>query len=434
MTSNFKPLRPLSDAQDELMKKLLGEVGNQKYKAVSFKMNDVLILLPFSEPYDIFTLMEEDFSQLCPESKKTFSELRIAAQEAALEKYEIMARVTIEKIYNIFAKLSGVNQPVKKQLMQRECELIEQFSFPRECGKALFREAKNNKKRVIITAETIYPKEVITNILEKCGYNAYDGLVIVSEISGCTSESWYQAALEKSGTAADKFLHIGGDVAFDIELPIFKGSKALLLAPVLTLMSKSGRIRGYAEEKKLFDYDKPQYLALHCVFGLYAAYAFDIPQNKVPLSDFCTDGYSIGFLVLGALSLCKDYKPASQLQEKILEAIKQSPEILDGYKDFSAMYDAHFSSISEKYGTDGCQLPLEFIEKCCASADRELIQPYLSADIAKKWAGSVKEPEIIPYYSGRPKKGALSRLADRMFPPDTRVRTIVDGILSKMHK
>lgn len=434
MTSNFKSIRPLSESQNELMKKLLSEVSNQKYKAISFKMNDVLILLPFSEPYDIFTLMEDDFSQLCADSKKTFSELRIAAQEAALEKYEIMSRVTIEKIYNIFTKLSGVSQTVKKQLMQREFELIEQFSFPRECGKLLFREAKNNKKRVIISAETVYPKKVILNILEKCGYSAYDGLVIVNEIPNSTGESWFQAALEKSGVTADKFLHIGGDVAFDIELPIVKGAKALLLAPVLTLMSKSGRVRGYAEEKNLFDYDKPQYLALHCVFGLYSAYAFDVPQNKIPLSDFCSDEYMIGFLVLGALSLCKDYKASSQLQEKILEALKQNPKILDGYKDFSAMYDAHFKNHLEKYGTDGCQLPLEFIEKCCASADRSLIQSYLSADIAKKWAGSVKEPEIIPFYSGKPKKGALSRLADRMFPPDTRVRTIVDGILAKMHK
>jgi hypothetical protein len=47
------------------------------------------------------------------------------------------------------------------------------------------------------------------------------------------------------------------------------------------------------------------------------------------------------------------------------------------------------------------------------------------------WCENVKEPDLAPVYAHKAKKNALARLADRLFPPETRVRTIVDGILSK---
>lgn len=426
--------RRLSPEQTDVLEKMAAEVRSPKHKAVSFKMQDALVITPFSEECDLFLFMEDEYS-FFKTGKKSFTELRLAAQEAALKKCEVYPRVTLELIYGIFAKLSGISPEGRERLMRRECELISYFSFPRECGKALFREAKANKKRTVIISESVYPRDVVENILENCGYGSYDELVMVSEIKNCTAESWYGAAVSCSGTEAGKLLHIGSSVAFDIELPIVKGSKALLLAPVCQLMEKSGRILGYIRKKHLYDYDSTKYLTLHCALGLYAAYGFDYPQNRKALSDFCGDGCMLGFLAAGAAGL--DMGSAvngGKIRPLIIQALKSDERFLDGLDDFRKMLDDHFGENLEKYGGEGCGEFLDFLEECCASGDRELFRPYLSTDALKKWASSVKEPEVVPFSGKKQKKSALDRLADKMFPPGTKVRNITDGIIAKLHK
>lgn len=424
----------LSPEQTAVLDKMTAEIRSAEFRAVSFKMQDVLVITPFSEECDLFLFMEDEYS-LFRTSKKSFTELRLAAQEAALKKCEIYTRVTLELIYSIFAKLSGISPEGREKMMQRECELIEHFAFPRECGKALFREAKANNKRTVIISESIYPRRVVENILEHCGYGSYDELIMISEIKNCTAESWYSAALSKSGTSAGKLLHIGSSVAFDVELPIIKGSKALLLAPVGQLMEKSGRILGYIRKKHLYDYDSAKYLTLHCALGLYAAYAFDFPRNKTALSDFCGDGRMLGFLAAGAAGLDSGAAgKGGKMRPLIIDALKRDEKFLDGLDDFGRLLDGHFGENLEKYGGEGCGGFLDFLEECCASGDRELFRPYLSTDALKKWASSIKEPEIIPFSGKKQKTGALDKLADKMFPPGTKVRNIADGILAKGHK
>lgn len=433
MQSSKSICRSLSEQQLQLRRKMISEVENSRYKAVSFKLQDVLVISPFSESCDIFLFMEDEFA-LFNTGKKSFTELRMSAYEAALKKCGVYTRVTLEAVYNIFAKRSGVSNEVKERLMKLECSLAERFYFPRECGKALFRAAKNKNKKVIIISDWIYPEEVTRNVLESCGYGSCDELVSVSEIPESDASSWYGITLEKSGVSADRLLHIGSSVAFDIEIPIVKGSKSLLVAPVNQLMEKSGRMSGYIRKMHIYDYDKPEFLPIHCVLGLYSAYAFDTPQNKVPLSDFCGDSCMLGFAVMGALSLCRNFSPKTEMQQLLINALESDNKFLGGKADFEKMLDAHFGSFIERYEPEGCVLALEFLEECCASADREMFRNHFSAERMKKWAASVKEPEIAPFFAGEEKNNVLYRLADKMFPPGTKVRNIVDGILAKGHR
>lgn len=425
--------RILSEEQKHTAERLLSEVGNSRYRAVSFKMQDVLVLTPFSEECDLFLFMEDDFA-LYNTGNRSFTEMRMAAEEAALKKEEVYTRVTLEKIYKIFAKKSGISPEGKERLMQRECELIEYFSFPRECGKELFRKAKDTKKKAVIISESIYPRRVVENILKNCGYSAYDMLITVSDIADNTAESWYEKTLEKAKISSDRLLHVGSNVAFDIELPIVKGSKALLLAPVKQLMEKSGRVSGYIKKKHIYEYDTQKYLTFHCSLGLYAAYGFDYPQNKTALSDFCADPWMIGFLALGVQELNGDAsRSAVGRTALIYDALRKDAAFLDGKDDLDMLMDRHFGDSLKKYGTEGCGEILEFLSDYCASCDREFFKPYFSTNALKKWGASVKEPEIIPFSRKDTKDNALYRLADRMFPPGTRVRNIVDGIMTKAH-
>ena len=426
--------RQPSEAQKELSGKLMSEVSSSKYRAVSFKLSDVLATTPFYAVSDMFTLMEEDFAALGKKSRKSFYELRTEAEAAAVKKYEIRVRVDLDKIYTIFAKTAGLSDDEKKQLMERECSLIEKYAIPRECVRQLYRKAKNCGKRVIVTAETIYPAATVEAILENCGYSSYDGLVIVSDIKNCTAESYYGAVLEKAGVKPDKLLHIGGDVAFDIELPIIKGSKAMLIAPPSVLMNKAGRIRDYCEDKDIFGYSEAKCFGLRCAFGLYSLYGFDTPQNKTALSDFCGDEYMLGFITLGALSLSPESRPQTKVGRAVTEALEKNEKCLRGLEDFKEMYEVFFGDIRDISGNEGCQYPLDFVEGCCSASDRKMLESYIPAQIYKKWGSSVKEPEIVRFTEKKPKQNAASRLADKMFPPGTKVRSITDSILSKGRK
>lgn len=408
--------RPFSIEQNNILKKMSAEISKSEIKAVSFRMKDVLVVTPFSARQDMFMLMENDFRKVS-KSGKSFAQLRLDAQDTAMKKF---GNLNLNNIYSIVSKTGKIKDV--QSLIQHECELTERFSTARTCGKLLYNEALKHRKKIIIVADDMYSENVITAILEKCGYNDYT--LVVSDDFG--------EVQKKSGVEPSELLHIGGNVEHDVEAPILNGSKALLLSPEVPLMVKSGRLRGFVQSQRLLEIDSSEYLALRCAFGLYAMYGFDIPQNKIPKSDFCKDPYMLGFIVFGTLSLIEDYQPETPFQKEILSSLENNKKIVQGMNDFKEMYEKYFGEYDIK--RSGCELPLIFLENHSAPADRFLLQSCISDGTYKKWSENATDPEILPIYARTVKKNAVSQLADKLFPPGTKVRTIADGILSKSHR
>ncbi|EWM53070.1 hypothetical protein [Ruminococcus flavefaciens] len=435
MNDDFTPRRPNSAAQDEIIVKMLNEVGRNDHKTTSFKLWDTLVITPFSRPEDMFLFMEEDFSLLST-CGKTFTELRTEAQKAAEKKYSVKSNVTLEKIYDIFTKISGITAAGRDRLMARECDLIHHFAFARRTGKLLFDKAKDCKNRIIVTSDSYYPRDVIVKILCDCGYGGYDKLILTEEqnIPDSAPTAYLDAVIKKSGVEANNILHVGGDFSADVEAPIVKGMRALMLQPVQPLMVKSGRIRGFIEEKHLYDMEDSRLMALRCAFGLYAAYGFDVPQNKKPQSDLCGDNYMTGFIILGPLSLIQDFSPETELQGELISAMESNKEIMDGKRDFEEMMYCHFGDFIEKYGSEGCQLPLEFLEKHSYIGDRNNIMPLLSENGRKKWGKPASEPKLAPVHAKAVRKNPVQKLADKLFPEGTRVRELTEGVLNRKKK
>ena len=435
MNDDISPIKPDSDTQAELMVKMLHEVARNDHKATSFKMWETLVLTPFSQPEDLFLFMEDDFA-LLNTGNKTFTQLRTEAQKAAEKKYGLKGNVTLDKIYDIFTKMSGITPTGREKLFNRECDLIHHFAFARNTGKLLFDKAKDCKNKIIITSESIYPRDVIVKILCDCGYGAYDALIIPAEqnIPDSAETAYLDVVVKKSGLEASNILHIGGDFTSDVEAPIVRGMRALMLQPAMALMIKSGRLRGFIEDKHLYDIDEPAFTALRCALALYAAYGFDTPQNKVPKSDFCGQCRMLGFMVLGPLMFIEEFSPETELQKELIAAMENNKEISEGKRDFEQMVYHHFGDFIGKYGGEGCQLPLEFIEKFSYIGDRELIKPTLSEIGLKKWGKPANEPKLAPVHTKAVKKNPLQKLADKLFPQGTRVREISEGILTGKKK
>ena len=435
MNDDISPIKPDCDTQAELMVKMLHEVERNDHRAASFKMWDTLVITPFSQPEDLFLFMEDDFAMLNT-GNKTFTQLRTEAQKAAEKKYALKSNVTLEKIYDIFTKMSGITPAGREKLFNRECDLIHHFAFARHTGKLLFDKAKDCKNKIIITSESIYPRDVLVKILCDCGYGEYDALIIPAEqnIPDSAATAYIGTVIKKSGVEASNILHIGSDIVNDVEAPIMKSMKAIMLQPVLPLMVKSGRLRGFIEEKHLYDIEEPKFTALRCALALYAIYGFDTPQNKKPRSDFCGDARMLGFIVLGPLTFIEDFSPETELQRQLIDAMEKNKEISAGKQDFEQMVYHHFGDFIGKYGGEGCQLPLEFIEKFSYIGDRELIKPTLSEIGLKKWGKPANEPKLAPVHTKAVKKNPLQKLADKLFPEGTRVREISEGILTGKKK
>ncbi len=435
MYSENKMHHPLSETQTQLQEKMIAEVTKGGLKTVSFKLDDVLTVTPFAEKADIFTFMEADFAPL-NKTKKSFTELRTLAQEAAEKKISLDMNLTLAKIYGNFAKYTNISSESAAVLMQTECALAVKYTIPRAFGKRLFDCAKEKKRRIIIVYTGIYPRETVMAMLKKCGYDAVNGLIMTNELKvpDAAGNGFIEPLLEKAKGGAGQLLHIGNDVKNDVEGIIMKGGKALLMQSVSPLMVRSGRFRGYVQSEHIYDYDTEKFLPFRSVLGLYQLYGFDTPQNKAFRSDFCADSYMLGFLVLGALRLDKEFKPSSPLQEAIVGALEKCPETAAGADDFSMMHDAYFGNVFEKLGTFGCDIPLHFLESFSFAGDREILRPYMSDEIYEKWLETAEEPELAPVYANKAKKNAVQKLADTLFPPGTKVRTITDGVLAKMKR
>ena len=422
---------PLSSEQQALSEKLLRESGSAKYKAVSFRMSGTLVVYPFAQKEDIFAFMEKDLSDVYT-GKYTFTELRTAAEDEAEKKNSDRCSVDIEQIYDIFMKRSKLSFEVCKRLMDRECELAEFFAMPRGLGKKLFDEARRKGKRTLIVDDTIYPRKTTEKILKKCGYPC-GNIISAKEISCGISadEAIFAAILEKSHSAPEKLLHIGGNVVSDVELPITKGAKALLLTNSNQLMVKSGRLRGFLQTKLVYDNSPADHISLRCAMGLCAVYLFDIPLHKVPLSDFCADPYILGFTVWGALHLIKAYQPESDIETKLVSAFAANEEITHGMEDFLEAFRIHFGDLLIPYGYKDCDLPLKFLVQHSAPADRELLSAGMG-DVSEKWAETTTEPSLAPVTERSQNRSATAKLADKMFPPGTKVRNMADAMLVKM--
>lgn len=406
----------VSEEQNKLIHKMVAEIDKSEIKAISFRFS-ILINLPFSEKEDLFLVMEQDFRRIY-KGRKNFVDIRISAENKA---------DTLDGIYDIIMKQTKISRTDRDTLMDRECRIFADSAFARNFGKILFNEAKRKNKEIFVVFDNIYPEKVIEDILARCGYE-HKKMTVVSRSA---NQSVYDAVLEKSGVLPEKLLHIGSNVTEDIEKPVMNGSKALLLSDTVPLMVKSGRLRGYIQSERLYDYDSADFLALHCAFGLYASYLFDLPKNRVYQSDFCADAYMLGFIVFGTLKLAKDFQP-TEFQRKIISVAENNPEIIRGAGDFVSLFTAHTGNISFNAGNKGLELPFEFFEKHGAPLDRNMLKGLLDDDTFREWDSIITEPRTASVYVKDENPNSLSRLADKMFPPGTKVRNIADGILVKM--
>ena len=127
----------------------------------------------------------------------------------------------------------------------------------------------------------------------------------------------------------------------------------------------------------------------------------------------------------------KDFHGENDTQKAIIKAMESNKKMLDGKTDFQEMMYHHFGDFIGKYGSEGCQLPLEFLELHSYIGDRNKILPFLSDSEKKNWGKPESEPKLAPVHARPVKKNALQKLADKLFPEGTRVRELSEAAIHR---
>ena len=187
---------------------------------ISFDVFDTLIFRPFSEPADLFFVMENNLSY------PDFKNLRERAESEARRrkaKKEGHREITIEEIYEILEEetgLKGGDVPLYEKEVGLEAELGFANPYMLKAVKAL----KKKKKRLIITSDMYLKKEHIAGILKEAGYPDFDAYYISCEHSKSKSagdlyELVKETEKEISGIKKDElsFAHVGDNAVSDIE-------------------------------------------------------------------------------------------------------------------------------------------------------------------------------------------------------------------------
>ena len=103
--------RPLSPQQSELEQKLLAQVTDDNIRAVSFKLEEVLTVTPFSMKEDIFLLMEDmrkNYDVKLPDGTAMTISIGIATEFENASRYQELVRMADSAMFR--AKYNGRNK------------------------------------------------------------------------------------------------------------------------------------------------------------------------------------------------------------------------------------------------------------------------------------------------------------------------------------
>lgn len=181
------------------------------FDVISFDIFDTLILRPFEKPTDLFYLLEKKFEQ------QEFRRIRIECERRARE-LSILHRgnreVTIEDIYREVEKVTGIDKEYGAKV---EFELEKEMCSANPYMKRVFDILKGHGKVIYATSDMYLPKEMMTELLESCGYTGFQEVIVSCEYNVNKHETGALYKVLKNKQPRKSIVHIGDNYKADIE-------------------------------------------------------------------------------------------------------------------------------------------------------------------------------------------------------------------------
>lgn len=284
----------------EEYEKIIATIMDEHTKVVSFDIFDTLLLRTTLEPADVFDILCQYFiDDLSSSFYLSFKDFRITAEQHARDKkkgYE----VTYDKIYSYMVEKYGFDKKLADRIKQKEFEIELDMSRPRNTGRDLYDIATIHGKRVIYTSDMYLSRDMIYQLLTKCGYSKKNTLYLSCE-HGTSKHlgGLYEVVLKDNGIDGSQMVHIGDNYHSDYIMPKKFKIKSFHIRNANEMFHSYlwGGIR--VTDKSRND---PNVLQLFCglrmLTGLVANKLYDFPFIHVTSTYQCSPKY-IGYYAMG---------------------------------------------------------------------------------------------------------------------------------------
>lgn len=262
----------------------------QRAEIVSFDLFDTLVMRQTLYAEDIAAYVDRSLQEQGI-SIEGFSQKRLESEKDLSKQ---MAPALKEIYEDMLSKPGclGVGNVSAESLAELEWKIDFRFMVPREDVCRLFRETVSEGKKVYIVSDTYYSKNKLTEILRKCGITEYADILASSEYKTGKRQNLFDILRERE--RGKTCLHVGDDVAADVESAHDKGFETCRLPSGLELMESVGYL-GLAGHMDT--------LSERLKTGIFSARLFNSPfqfENE-DKSIGIRDAYDVGYLLCGPL-------------------------------------------------------------------------------------------------------------------------------------
>lgn len=204
----------------------IAEMLSRKKCVVSFDIYDTLVKRDVPHPAMVFDLIAEEYERNCGE-KLLFRDIRTIAEREARQAHP-GREVTLDEIYGY------IDLPSKEELKEIEKRLELWVTKPNYPVVDFYHQCIKSGKRVILISDMYLPRELIEEILKKCGLTGYEKLYLSSEI-GVEKKTGklYDYVLNDLGLPSYTIIHFGDRKKTDNIIPRLRGISSFYVPPCI---------------------------------------------------------------------------------------------------------------------------------------------------------------------------------------------------------
>ena len=253
----------------------------RKVEVVSFDLFDTLIARNILWFEDLVEIIEQKLHNKGVDIKE-FVQKRISLEK----KLSCGRSPKLEEIYAELLKDLNVEDFNAFELAELEyrtdCELI----CPRKDMIGLIHQIKKLGKSVYITTDSYYTKQQIEFLLKQNGIDEIDGVIVSCEYDTKKTEKLFEKLIEEAGTS--RIIHIGDDIASDIESAMAWGLKSFHIYNTEELLDKVGGLGLISDNMNLSDRIR---IGMFKTRLFNSPFQFEDSEKKITIKDVEDLGY-----------------------------------------------------------------------------------------------------------------------------------------------
>ncbi len=192
------------------------------YDVISFDVFDTLIFRPFSQPSDLFYMMESELGYLNFKNIRTETEKNLRRKKL---RNVGTSEVSLSEIWKEMNKVTGI--PIKKG-MELEYKREEQYCFANPYMLEVVKELRKLNKKYIVISDMYLEAKLLYALLKKNGFQDVGECFVSNEYGKSKSEgSLYTVVKEKYGKEL-KYVHVGDNSFSDIRQAYCEGFQGII--------------------------------------------------------------------------------------------------------------------------------------------------------------------------------------------------------------